>query len=169
MSSPSQKPGYRGTQFLSAVLDLAPDLRRQALESVEAEDFTTEPFRIVYATLLEIPGLTTISGREALCLALQDQSVANGAMNGEFGRGVQLAIRDIAVDQSTGDMAFPLARSLREDRFRTETCAIFTRLAKEAKTAPLEGIRASLQKVYQPEIDLFVRIDHPHRRLKEVA
>ncbi|QPR31573.1 hypothetical protein I6H48_04390 [Corynebacterium amycolatum] len=169
MSSPSQKTSYRGAQFLSAVLDLVPALRRHALESVEAEDFTTEPFRIVYKTLLEIPGLDTIDGREALGLALRDQSVANGSLNGEFGRGVQLAILDIDTDRSTGDMAFPLAKSLREDRFRAETCAIFSRLAKETKTAPLETIQASLQEIYQPEIDLFVRIEHPHRRLKEVA
>ncbi len=169
MSSPSQKTSYRGTQFLSAVLDLAPGLRRQALESVEAEDFTTEPFRIVYKTMLEIPGLTTINGREALCLALQDQSVANGSMNGEFGRGVQLAVLDIAVDQSTGDMAFPLAKSLREDRFRAETCAIFSRLIKETKTAPLESIQTTLQEIYRPEVDLFSRIERPRRRLKKVA
>ncbi|STC40684.1 hypothetical protein [Corynebacterium amycolatum] len=169
MSSFSQKSSYRGAQFLSAVLDLVPSLRRHALESVEAEDFTTEPFRIVYKTLLEIPGLDTIDGREALGLALRDQSVANGSLNGEFGRGVQLAILDIDTDRSTGDMAFPLAKSLREDRFRAETCAIFSRLAKETKTAPLETIQASLQEIYQPEIDLFVRIEHPHRRLKEVA
>lgn len=169
MSSPSQKTSYRGTQLLSAVLDLAPGLRRQALESVEAEDFTTEPFRIVYKTMLEIPGLDTIDGRVALGIALQDRSVANGSLNGEFGHGVQLALLDIATDQSTGDMAFPLAKSLREDRFRAETCAIFTRLAKEAKTAPLESIRATLQAIYQPEVDLFSRIEHPHRRLKKVA
>ncbi|AYX80931.1 hypothetical protein EGX79_01250 [Corynebacterium jeikeium] len=169
MSSFSQKSSYRGTQFLSAVLDLAPGLRRQALESVEAEDFTTEPFRIVYKTMLAIPGLDTIDGRVALGIALQDRSVANGSLNGEFGRGVQLALLDIATDQSTGDMAFPLAKRLREDRFRAETCAIFTRLAKETKTAPLATIQTSLQEIYQPEIDLFVRIEHPHRRLKKVA
>ncbi|MDO5030418.1 MAG: hypothetical protein Q4E11_07530 [Corynebacterium sp.] len=169
MSSHSQKISYRGTQFLAAILDLTPGLRQKTLESVEASDFTTEPYRLIYKTMLEIPGLGTISGREAMGLALYDQAVANGSLNGEFGFSVQQALLDIATNQSTGDMALPLAKALREDRFRNETCAIFSRLAKETKTAPLETIQASLKEVYQPEIDLFLRIEQPHRRLKEAA
>lgn len=101
-------------------------------------------------------------------LALRDQAVANGCLNGEFGFSVQQALLDISANPATGDMALPLARALREDRFRRETHTIFSRLAKETKVAPLEVIRASLQEVYQPEIDLFVRIEQPHR-LKKVA
>lgn len=138
------QPAYRGCEFLAAVTDLQPRLRRQAVARIEPEDFTTEPYRVIFAALTSMSDFETVIGRANTIVSLRDHLVETGALAGELAFAISEALKDISGNDAYGAQAFIIGPRLREDRFRSAMKAFSRKLGDAADSAPKDGIDAIL-------------------------